>query len=233
MNGADDNTKVIPVALGFVNAYIVKQNGIILVDTGTPGSEQKIINTLHDHGLKLSEVSLIILTHGHQDHAGSASALQEISGAPVLCHVSEAGFLEEGKQDLLKPSSLTGYFLKYFFNRRKLSEFPPVHPDIVIERSFSLDSYGVSGIIIPTPGHTKGSLSVALQSGERFTGDLIFPKIPSGKPGFPFWADDPDYIIDSIRRICDENCSVMYPGHGGPFGKSDIMDLMKAIGDRK
>lgn len=233
MNGADDDTKIIPVALGFVNAYIVKQDGIIVIDTGTPGSEQKIIDTLHDRGLKLSEISLIILTHGHQDHAGSASALQEISGAPVLCHVSEAGFLEEGKQDLLKPSSLTGYVLKYFFNRRKLSEFPPVHPDIVIERSFSLDSYDVSGIIIPTPGHTKGSVSVALQSGERFTGDLIFPKIPSGKPGFPFWADDPDCIVDSIRRICDENCSVIYPGHGGPFGKSDIMDLMKAIGNRK
>ncbi|NLV28012.1 MAG: MBL fold metallo-hydrolase [Methanomicrobiales archaeon] len=227
MNTTDDCTKVIPVTLGFVNSYIVKQTGIILIDTGIPGSDQKIIDVLHDHGLKLSDISLIILTHGHQDHAGSASALQEISGAPVLCHVSEAGFLEEGKQDLLKPSSLTGYFLKYFFNRRKVSEFPPVYPDIHIDGSFNLESYGISGVIIPTPGHTKGSISVALQSGERFTGDLIFPKIPSGKPGFPFWADEPDSIVDSIRRICDEKCSVIYPGHGGPFVKSDIMDLMK------
>ncbi|MBP9007413.1 MAG: MBL fold metallo-hydrolase [Methanospirillum sp.] len=229
MTSPDNVPLIIPISLGFVNAFIVKQDGIILIDTGIPGSEQKILDTLRDQGCKPRDISLIIITHGHQDHAGSAASLHEISGAPVACHADDAGFLEKGKQNTLKPCSITGYFLQFIFNRKKLSEYPSVHPDILIDAPFDLESYGISGIIIPTPGHTKGSVSVALNSGERFTGDLIFPKIPSGKPGFPFWAEEPDLVLDSIRKICDENCSVIYPGHGGPYSKGDVLEMVKGV----
>ncbi len=229
MTSPENAPMIIPISLGFVNAYIVKQDGIILIDTGIPGSEQKILDAFYEHGLKPQDISLIIITHGHQDHAGSAAALHKISGTPVACHVDDAGFLEKGKQNTLKPCSKTGYFLQFIFNRKNLSEYPPVRPDILIDGPFDLDSYGISGMIIPTPGHTKGSVAVALNSGERFTGDLIFPKIPSGKPGFPFWAEEPDLVLDSIRKICDDNCSVVYPGHGGPFGKGDVLEMVKSV----
>lgn len=229
MTSPENAPMIIPISLGFVNAYIVKQDGIILIDTGIPASEQKILDAFYEHGLKPQDISLIIITHGHQDHVGSAAALHKISGTPVACHADDAGFLEKGKQNTLKPCSMMGFFLQFFFNRKNLSEYPPVHPDILIDGPFDLDSYGISGMIIPTPGHTKGSVAVALNSGERFTGDLIFPKIPSGKPGFPFWAEEPDLVLDSIRKICDENSSVIYPGHGGPFGKGDVLEMVKSV----
>ncbi len=220
------DTMIKPVPLGFVTAYIVKQNGIILIDAGIPGSEEIILGTLKGLGFKPPDVSLIIITHGHQDHAGSAAALQEETGAPIICHSADAGYLENGKQGRLKPCSIVGYFLKFFFNRKKLSVFPPVHPDILIESAFDLRPYGISGRIVPTPGHTKGSVSIVLNSGERFIGDLIFPKIPSGKPGLPFWAEKPELIMDSIRNICDSTCTRIYPGHGGPYTYYDLYDLM-------
>ncbi|MCA1917280.1 MBL fold metallo-hydrolase [Methanospirillum hungatei] len=233
MKSPDNASVIIPISLGFVNAYIVKQAGVILIDTGIPGSEQKILDAFNEHGLKPHDISLIIITHGHQDHAGSAAALQEISGAPVVCHTDDAGFLAKGKQNTLKPCSMTGFFLQFFFNRKKLSEYPPVRPDILVDALFDLEPYGVSGKVISTPGHTKGSIVVALNSGERFTGDLIFPKIPSGKPGFPFWAEEPDLVLDSIRKICDDNCSMIYPGHGRPFQKGEILEMVIGTGSRK
>lgn len=38
--------EVIPVNLGIVNAYIVKQDGVILIDTGYPKSEDAILRTM-------------------------------------------------------------------------------------------------------------------------------------------------------------------------------------------
>lgn len=221
--------EIIPISLGFVNAYLVKQEGIILIDTGIPGSALKIFDTMKVNGIKPENLSLIILTHGHQDHAGSVSAIRERTTAPVLSHVNTAELLQKGVQGELQPCSMTGHLLKFFFSMKKHSTFPPFKPDILIDAPYNLSSYGISGMVIPTPGHAKGSLSVALDSGERFTGDLIFPKIPSGKPGLPFWADEPDKILPSIRTIADDNATVFYPGHGGPFMRKDVLELINPV----
>ena len=179
------------------------------------------------NNIKPEDLSLIILTHGHQDHAGSASILHDISSAPVAAHIYDVDFLQRGRQDSLKPCSIPGYLLKFFFGMKKNSSFPPFLPDVLIDAPFNLNPYGIEGMIIPTPGHSKGSVSVALNSGERFTGDLIIPQIPSGKPGLPFWADEPYKFLSSVRIITDENSTIFYPGHGGPFTKNDIFEMIK------
>lgn len=223
------NPKIIPISLGFVNAYLVKQDKVILIDTGTPGSEKKIMEVMKENTIQPGDLSLIILTHGHQDHAGSASILHEILSAPVATHVYNSDFLQKGRQDTLKPISIPGYLLQFFFSRQQNSSFPPCIPDILIHAPFDLNQYGIHGMIIPTPGHSKGSLSVVLDSGERFCGDLIFPQIPSGRPGKPFWADEPDKLVSSVRTITDEGSSIFYPGHGGPFGKDDILEMIQRM----
>lgn len=223
------NPKILPISLGFVNAYLVKEEQVILIDTGTPGSEKQILEVMKENQIHPDDISLIILTHGHQDHAGSASILQEALSAPIATHEYNGDFLQRGKQDVLQPISLPGYLLQFFFSMQQKTSFPPFIPDITINSQFDLNPYGIKGMIIPTPGHSKGSVSVILDSGERFCGDLIFPQIPSGKPGSPFWADEPNKILSSVRTITDERSSIFYPGHGGPFVKDDILEMIQRI----
>ena len=59
------------------NAYLVEaDNGLVLVDTGLPGSEKRILKAIEGLGRKPADVKLILLTHRHLDHIGSAAALK-------------------------------------------------------------------------------------------------------------------------------------------------------------
>ena len=65
---------------------------------------------------------LIIITHGHQDHAGSASRLQAITRAPVAVHENDAEMLRAGTQGNLVPTGLTGRIAGVFFGSSEQSE---------------------------------------------------------------------------------------------------------------
>ena len=82
--------RIIPIPvlpLGMVNAFLlVAPGGAVLVDAGLPGSAKKIRRALAATGLTLEDLKLIVVTHGHIDHAGEAKVLRDLSGAPILMH---------------------------------------------------------------------------------------------------------------------------------------------------
>ncbi|WSW02240.1 MBL fold metallo-hydrolase [Streptomyces sp. NBC_01006] len=85
-------TKIIPIpVLGkhAVNAYLLLGRRPVLVDAGTPGSGQSIRERIAGHGLDPSDLALIVITHGHIDHFGSAAELHRLTGAPIAGHVAD------------------------------------------------------------------------------------------------------------------------------------------------
>lgn len=85
-----------------------------------------------------------------------------------------------------------------------------------------LEHYGVPGRVVFTPGHTAGSISVVLDSGEAIVGDLLRGgylggAIFAGRPGFPYVADNLDENRESITRSLALNPLVVFTGHGGPL----------------
>jgi glyoxylase-like metal-dependent hydrolase (beta-lactamase superfamily II) len=91
--------------------------------------------------------------------------------------------------------------------------------DIVLGSDvFDLEEYGIPGRIIPTPGHTPGSVSVLLDSGEAFVGDLAMNKLPLRRtPGLPIFAEDKATVITSWRLLLAEGVRTIYPAHGPSF----------------
>ncbi|WAI02172.1 MBL fold metallo-hydrolase [Methanogenium organophilum] len=211
-----------PVRLGIANAYLVRQDGTILVDTGEPGSEEAILDAAESLGIAPGDIRLILLTHGHGDHAGSACALRKMTGAKVAIHRDDAGKLRNGHQGPLRATCITGRVLGLLFNTEKKARYPPLEPDILITDTLDLRDYGIDGTVIPTPGHTPGSVSVILDNGEAIVGDLIFPSVPSEKPCMPFWADTPHEVKKSIGTIRARRLQKVYTGHGGPFTGEEI-----------
>jgi hydroxyacylglutathione hydrolase len=102
--------QIIPVKLSMVNTYIVKQDGAILIDTGIPGSETAILDAMGKAGIAGRDLRLIIVTHGHGDHAGSAARLREVTGAKVAVHEKDAEMLRTGthRAGLYRPGLSAG-----------------------------------------------------------------------------------------------------------------------------
>ncbi|MFN8518775.1 MAG: MBL fold metallo-hydrolase [Chloroflexota bacterium] len=88
------------VNLGFVSAYVLSRGGeAAVVDTGTPGSEGAIGEGLAAAGLGWDAVAHLILTHRHQDHAGSADAV--LAAAPLA--TGYAGAADVGGISVSRP----------------------------------------------------------------------------------------------------------------------------------
>ena len=224
-----NNTQsVIPIKLGLVNSFIVKGEKTVIVDTGYAGNGEKILRHLHKNSIKTEDVSLIILTHAHIDHYGSAEELKAKTGAPIAIHRADAEYLKEGINYIGRPTGLYGRILKSFFIRADESISKSIKADIIFDDDEDLRGFGIDGKIIHTPGHTEGSTSVILSSSEAIVGDLImggmfFRKVPH----YPLFVSDISRLKESIRKVIHLAPKVIYASHGGPFSPADAQKLLK------
>jgi glyoxylase-like metal-dependent hydrolase (beta-lactamase superfamily II) len=100
----------------------------------------------------------------------------------------------------------------------------PAKVDIVLDNTLlSLNEYGIAGKIVHTPGHTPGSISIVLETGEAIVGDMAMNKFPMRlSPGLPIFAENMPHLIDSWKMLLEEDLKSIRPSHGGPFSPGVI-----------
>lgn len=212
----------VAISLGFVGVYLVPAgDGYVLVDAGMQGSVAKIFADMAKHGLVPEAIRLIFITHAHGDHVGSLQAIARRTHAPVLASRLEAPAIEGGH--CLHPHGLTpfGKAFALVMNMARWADTPSDSPcpvDVMVDDERSLADFGVAGRAVHTPGHTAGSLSLLLDSGEAFVGDLC-AKVPVvGGSYVPFFGDgDRGTVYASWQRLLDAGATRIYPDHGAPF----------------
>lgn len=215
--------------LGMVNAHLLRgAGGCVLVDTGLPGSESKIGRALAKHSLSFKDIGLIVVTHAQVDHAGSAALLRELSGAPIVAHEGDAKHFCRDTPMTFCP---TGWFGRLFLKTPLIHEaYSGFMPDILLSNGDVLDlaRYGIPGTVRHTPGHTAGSVSVQLSSGDALVGDLAASGILLGgivrtdHAMRPPLEDDPRAVGLALQRLLDSGMETFYLGHGGPLKAREV-----------
>ena len=200
------------------NLYLLIGERPVLVDTGNPGNTEAVVQTLARFGFSPRDLALILLTHGHGDHLGSANALRERTGAPIALHRADLEMARSGHQNL-RPAGLDGRLFKRFFS----DHFEAVEPDIVLNGETTLEAYGLDAQVIETPGHTPGSVSVILPGGQAVIadvvrGDFVLPNRPTRH----LFADDLSIVGSSIQRLLGLPLTTLHPGHGLAFSRASL-----------
>lgn len=214
-----------PIGLVDSVCYLIRSEGSILVDTGVPNKAKGIVKALERLAVQPEEIQLILITHGHWDHIGSAKEIKERTGAKIAMHQAEKDWLEKSLK--LLPPGVTpwGRLVMGIAAMRIASvHIPATDVDIVLgDEALSLSEYGIPGKVIYTPGHTLGSVSVLLETGDALVGDLAMNGFPfrSG-PGLPIAAEDMQRVKESWKLLLEEGAETVYPGHGKPFSAEII-----------
>jgi len=221
--------KIPVLPFNMVNAYLICcKQGCILLDTGTPGTERKIIPVLKKVGFDPSHIKLIVVTHAHMDHAGAAAAMRRHSNAPIAAHQHELRYLR-GQDDIsYRPTGVAGKIFQYTPLPNKAYE--RFTPDILIgeNEKFSLEAFGFNATLMHTPGHTAGSISLEVDGGNAFVGDLLASGILIGgimrlqRPIPPPFEDDPRAVAISLHHLIGNGNQTFFLGHGGPLNSGQV-----------
>ena len=215
--------------LGMVNCHLViGARGCVLVDTGLPGSEPKIARALQKHGLTFQDIKLIVITHAHVDHAGSAAGVRALSGAPIVAHQGDLDYYLQRKPMAF---CATGWFGRVFLRMGLIRQpYTPFTPDILVQQDARVDlaPYGLDGVVRHTPGHTAGSVSVQLATGDVMVGDLLASGIllggilRTGRAIRPPFEDNPHTVAAELQHLVDSGMQRFYMGHGGPLRAGEV-----------
>jgi glyoxylase-like metal-dependent hydrolase (beta-lactamase superfamily II) len=84
-----------PFMVGRVNAYLIEDSPLTLVDSGPNSAKalDELEQALAAHGHAIEDIELLVVTHQHMDHFGLASILARRSGAEVAALEGLAPFL--------------------------------------------------------------------------------------------------------------------------------------------
>lgn len=214
--------------LGLDQCYIIQDKGTIMVDGGAPGKMKSFQAELERISVAPQDVRLLVLTHGHWDHIGCAGEIKELTGAPIAMHRADQACLENAMKFMPPGVTPWGVVLEKvvtaflaFIHIRSASV------DLVIgDQDISLEEYGIAGRVIHTPGHSPGSVTVLLNTGEAFVGDTAASAFLLRQKGnLPVFAEDLPQLKESWRRLLTEGAKTIYPAHGDPF-PADIIQKM-------
>jgi hydroxyacylglutathione hydrolase len=216
------------ISLGMVNCFVLEGEQTILIDAGVSGQKNRFFEELKALSLEPANFDLLLFTHSHMDHIGMAKEILELSHAQTACHVLEKDYLESGKSPHPRGTNIAGKLVAALMKLMPQSGGSPIRVDITFgDDDFSLATYGIPGKVIYTPGHTLGSVTILLDSGEAIVGDLAMNAMKlSGKPGLPIFAEDIGLVKSSWQRLLDLGAKVIYPSHGKPFSAEILHQLL-------
>ena len=222
--------EIIRIKLSFSNAYLIKDKRSILVDTGAPKQADQILALVRNAGVNERDISLIIHTHGHFDHAGSTAELKRRLKVPTAVHKQDVFMLREGQNGVIKPRNLEARIIAALVP----NSFEQSEPDLVLEEEMALDDFGVAAKAIFTPGHTKGSISILCSNNEAIIGDLMMGGWAGGAfrgstPNYHYYIDDLNDVHASMKKVLNYKPATLYVGHGGPLKLENVVRRFSSV----
>ena len=216
---------------GRVHAYLLDDgNGLTLIDTLYDDDANVVLAELSSIGKKPGDVKHIILTHAHKSHLGGLAAMKQASGATVCSHDWEVDIIA-GRRKAEKVSAFPPKRpLAVYHLQLGLALGRGAHRPCEVDRRLKAGDHIGPLQVVPTPGHTPGSLSFWWADKRAlFAGDVI-ATWPDFAPGWPGLTLDNDQNLKSARSLMDfSNAELLCTGHGDPVTQGAAAKLKQIV----
>lgn len=203
--------KIHRIKCGNVNCHIV-ENGTsgILVDTGKKEYIDKVRAACGPY-----DIRLIILTHGHFDHAENAARLSEALDAPIGMAAGDRDLIaSNGAQELFAETFLGKIVLAASLRDFSARPMPAFLPDVLLHEGDLLSDYGIDARILSLPGHTAGSIGIDVGGEHLLVGDALMNMF---YPTVSMLFHDREAMLESAGKIGALGGRVIHFGHGRPI----------------
>ena len=185
---------VVNVGYQSTNFWVVSAGtSRLLVDLGWPGKVGRLLANLERADIPLSEVRYGLATHYHPDHAGAAEDLKRRGMRLVV--------LEEQ----LAAVPLLKQWTKPVDHYTDITADGNIVLSCAASRAF-LAALDLAGEIVHTPGHSDDSVTLVLDNGWAFTGDLTAETVAA--------EADAAVVAQSWQRLRELGSTMIYAGHG-------------------
>ncbi len=194
--------KILPITYLSTNYFLlITEKATLLVDAGWPGTLGKFLHLLRSKDIVPNNIHYFFITHFHPDHAGLTQELRDL-GIQLVILEQQLAAIPLLKQ-WIKPE--TGW------KEIRLTKDTPFLAT-ADSRSF-LRRLGLDGQFVHTPGHSDDSITLVLDTGEAFIGDLPVPNfVGPASLGYP--AEDTPAIQQSYATLKTLGVTSLYPSHG-------------------
>ncbi|MED4585138.1 MBL fold metallo-hydrolase [Brevibacillus choshinensis] len=218
-------------AKGNVNAFILPQSPVTLVDTGThlPTSIQELREGMNEAGFSFRDLEQIVVTHMHTDHYGGVQTILQENNIPVYVHEQAKKTLASGEKEFLQTEEFMHSFIKdcgaaHILTRNRKYREEAWGEVRYLEDGDTLAAGGRDWKIIYTPGHSQSDICLWDQiSGDVIVGDFLLQEISANAfivPPDSAKRERPKPLLqmrESFQRVYDLPFGTIYPGHGAPF----------------
>lgn len=190
---------------------------LALVDPGPTSSLPALERQLAAAGLRMDDVSALLLTHIHLDHAGATGTLVERHPRlKVYVHENGAPHMVNPEKLLASATRLYGDAMERLWGDVRPV---PARSIAILKGGESIEAGGRRFDVAYTPGHASHHVSfLDRASGAAFVGDtagvrvggFVMPPTPPPDIDLELWRD-------SVRRIREWAPSTLFVTHFGPF----------------
>ncbi len=200
-----------------VGIFIGEKGRCTLIDAGLDDYVGKnVLRLAHQYDWQLEG---IINTHGHADHCGGNSYLQNKTHVPVYATAPEAALMENPE---LEPYYLYSAAPIKELQIRFLKAKPSRVASIIDKGPFEIS--GAVFEILSLMGHSPGHAGIVTPDDVCFLGDAVCPKAVLEKYKIPYY-DDIERALITLKRLKEMNHSYFVLAHGGVM--DDIRDIVE------
>ena len=214
------------------SSYLIETPGaLFLVDSGFRWFEQLVLRKIRSIGRDRDDLALAVLTHPHLDHVGSIPALLKRTDFEIAAHPASLSALAEGGRAFSPPTRVWTRAVQWLAtNALPLVSTPGIALSVAPADGERLDRFGLPGALYYTPGHSEWCVSLLLDDGTAFAGDLLIgPGHMTRVVAPPAMAADPKAALESMRKLLRAGAKRFKPAHGREFSASDVRDLLGRI----